>query len=111
LSTDLSGYDGIYALNYFTVFASRQDESIVEKCIKIYRDKYQTGNFFMKWIIPQNASYMLQNVEERIQKSKNEIELHEKNKDAAYADQARKKLNSQEKIKTDLELFLKEISN
>jgi aminopeptidase N len=111
LSTDLTGYDGIYALNYFTVFASRQDESIAVKCTQVYRDKYQTGNFFMKWIIPQNASYMLQNMEERIQKTQKEVELHEKNKDAAYADQARKKLKSQEKIKADLELFLKEISN
>jgi aminopeptidase N len=102
LNANLSGYDGIYAINYFTVYASRQDVSILAKTPAVYAEVYKNGSSYMKWIVPQNVTYMKQVLQTKIEKIEAEIAAFEKNKDVALADQARRTLPQYKKILDEL---------
>lgn len=102
LNANLSGYDGIYAINYFTVYASRQDVTILEKTPTVYKEVYTNGSSYMKWIVPQNVTYMKQVIQGKIEKTEVEIANFEKSKDAALADQARRLLLQYKKINEQL---------
>lgn len=105
----LTGYDGIYALNSFSLYVARMSDETQAKALAIYKIQQEKGGYYTKMFMPQNVQYLKNTVSDRIAKSKAEIEAYEKNKDVALADQARKKLKLQVETEKGLAQFLAEI--
>jgi aminopeptidase N len=94
--TILQGFDQLSVLNSMTYFVTRHDVEIAERAFPLYSKLSSEGGYYTKMFLPQNINYLLEHFQTKIAMLKEEIEAHEKNKDAAYADQARKQSKAYE---------------
>ncbi len=109
-SNKLTGLDAIYGLNSLTIYMSRQEPELQAKTIELYRLLYANGGIYTKMFMPQNISYLMAAVGDQMTKTEAEIEAFDLNKQAAYADQARKKLKLQQRIIDELKVFQEEVN-
>jgi aminopeptidase N len=86
----IQGFDQLSVLNSLTFFVSRLDAETAERSYALYSYLRDSGGYYTKMFLPQNISYLIEKFEEKIKILEEEIQAHEKNNDAAYADQARK---------------------
>lgn len=108
-SNRLQGYDAIFGLNSFTVFMARQEPEMQQKALELYKIQQAKGSLYIKMFLPQNVTYLISALNDQSAQTKAEIEAHEKNKDAAFADKARQKLKLQFSILKGLEDFQAEM--
>jgi hypothetical protein len=91
-----------------TYFIVRQDISLIEESFTIYERLQKEGGYYTQMFVPQNIGYIVSFFEEKIEEKQAEIEVHEKNKDAAYADKARKELIQYSSLKEKFNTLLSE---
>lgn len=108
-SNKLTGLDAIYGLNSLTIYLSRQEPELQAKAVELYKPLHANGGIYTQMFMPQNVAYLVAAVTDQIGKTEAEIEAFEINKQAAYADQARKKLKVQQGVLADLKAYQKEV--
>lgn len=106
----LTGLDAIYGLNSLTIYMSRQEPEIQAKTLPLYRTFYANGGIYTKMFMPQNTAYLIAAITDQMDKTEAEIEAFDLNKQAAYADQARRKLKLQQSIVAELKAFQAEVN-
>jgi aminopeptidase N len=94
----LQGFDQLGMMNSFTMFVVKQDIDFLEKAYLVYENLGETGGFYTKMFLPQNATYIVGNLENKTTELNDEIASHDKNNDAAYASSARKTLKRYEAL-------------
>ena len=87
----LQGFDQLGVMNSLTYYVSRQEPEEMDRAFELYSFLAKDGGFYTQMFVPQNINFLLTAFNARIDEIKEEIMAHEKNNDAAYADQARKK--------------------
>lgn len=96
--TLLQGFDQLSVLNSMTYFITRHDIEVAERAFPIYKDLKSNGGYYTQMFLPQNVNYLIEHFATKIAMLEEEIAAHEKNKDVAYADQARKQLKAYEEL-------------
>ena len=96
-------------MNSLTVFIGRQDIDIAEKSYDIYVDLAENGGFYMKMFMPQALNYLDQYFEKTLGTLNTDLEKHEINKDALYADQTRTKIKAYEVQRDKYKSFAEEL--
>jgi aminopeptidase N len=104
----LQGFDQLSVMNSMTYFIVRQDISLIEESFTIYERLEKEGGYYTQMFVPQNVGYIVSFFDEKIEEKQAEIEVHEKNKDAAYADKARKELKQYSSLKEKFNTLLTE---
>jgi aminopeptidase N len=62
-SNTLQGFDEISALSSLTYFASLQDNTVKEKALGIYKDRYASGGMYTKMFMPQYVDYIIEKLQ------------------------------------------------
>ncbi len=104
----LQGFDQLGVLNSLTFYVSRQEAEIAEQSFELYSYLKTSGGYYTKMFLSQNISYLIEKFEEKISMLNEEIALHEKNKNAAYADQARRQKKAYEALVAKFAVLLAE---
>lgn len=94
----LQGWDRFGVLNSMTLFVVRQDAATADKVYTAYEKLTKDDGFYMTMFLPQNFNYINGAFTEKIVELNEELVAYEKNKDAAYADQTRKKIKEFEAV-------------
>jgi hypothetical protein len=94
----LQGFEQLGVMNSLTYFISRQDIDVISEAYDLYDFLNNSGGYYTKMFLPQNIEYVNSVIDAKIGEANEELLAHEKNNDALYADQVRKKL----KILNDL---------
>lgn len=87
----LQGFDQLSVMNSMTYFLTRQEPEMINQSFELYAYLKKDGGFYTQMFIPQNISYLISMFDAKIAELDEEIEVHEKNKDVQYADEARRK--------------------
>ncbi len=98
-STNLKGFDQLSVMNSWTYYITRQNTDMLDKAFDLYAYLKIQGDFYTQMFLPQNITYLMSMFDSKILELEGEIVSHEKNKDALYADQARKKIKAFEALK------------
>ena len=93
------GFDRLGLLNSFTLYITKQDPSLLLKSSEIYKKLGEEKGPYMSMFLPQNISYILKNIDSKISTLKDELAEQEKNNDAQYATETRKKITEIEACK------------
>lgn len=104
----LQGFDQLSVMNSLTYFISRQEPTLIDQSYELYEYLSKEGGFYSKMFLPQNITYLISMFDSKIKELEEEIAMHEKNKDALYADQARKQKNVYKDLKTKFSVLLVE---
>lgn len=88
----VQGFDKLGLMSSFTYYLTRMDPEYAAKSYGIYADLAENGGFYMKMFVPQNLNYLLKELDKKKSEEEKALAEHEKNNDAAYADQSRKKI-------------------
>lgn len=107
--TVVQGWDALGMLNSLTLFVARMDVETAENAYETYADQGADGGFYMQMFLPQNINYLNESFTAKIVDLKDELALHEKNKDALYADQARKQIAAYEAVQKKYQALQKEL--
>ena len=94
--TLIQGYDKIEIISFYSIYNSKQDIDIIEKAYDLFLYIKENGNFYTKKYYQKFISYHQQIFADKIKILKEEAEGYDKNKDAVYANQARKKIERYE---------------
>ena len=81
----------------------------MEQALPIYDKLSEGGGFYMAMFLPQNLDYLVKGIKENIGELEVELAEYEKNNDAAYANQTRKKIEEFEKVSILLEKMMSEL--
>jgi len=95
----LQGFDELGVLNSLTYFVSRQEPEVLDKAYELYDYLSENGAFYTQMFLPQNAGYLVSAFGDKIDELNLQVEEFEKSKDAALADQCRKKIKKYEVLK------------
>lgn len=90
----LQGFDQLSMMNSLTYYISRQDFDLVSQSYDLYVYLDEEGGYYTQMFMPQNIEYVNTVLDAQMEEAKEELVAHEKNNDALYADQARKKIKS-----------------
>ena len=107
--TIVQGFDKLGLMNSFTLYLSRQEPEVISKSLDVYADMSVNGSFYMKMFLPQNLTYLSEHCGAKIKELKTELEGHEKNNDAAYADKARKDIATYESLKKKFDAMIADL--
>lgn len=99
----LQGFDQLGVLNSLTFFNVRQEAATIQKTFELYKYMNETGGYYTKMFMSQNVAYLISMFETKMTALDEEIAAHEKNNNAAYADEARRKKKEFNALK---ELFM-----
>lgn len=88
----VQGFDKLGLMSSFTYYLTRMEPEYMGKALNVYADLAENGGFYMKMFAPQNLSYLLKDLDKKKAAEEEILSEHEKNNDAAYADQSRKKI-------------------
>ena len=94
------GFDRLGFLNSFTLYITKQDPDLLLKSVDIYAKLGESSSPYMQMFLPQNVSYILKSIDSKMATLKIELEEQEKNNDAQYAAETRKKIAALEECKT-----------
>ena len=94
----LQGFDQLSVMNSLSYFISRQDVELFDRSFELYEYLKSNGGYYTQMFLPQNISFLMDVCEEKIAELNAQIEAHEKNKDAVYADQARRQKKAYENL-------------
>jgi aminopeptidase N len=97
-SGSIKGYDQIAFLNSFSLFNTAQDIEINEQSFPILEYLSKNGDSYMTMFLPKFITYFQKMCAEKLFSLKEEVEVNEKNKDAAYANQNRIKIKRFESL-------------
>lgn len=86
----LQGFDQLGVMNSFTFYLSRQSPEVINNSFELYQYLQTEGGYYTQMFFPQNIDYLIETFDKKIEEKNAEIEAHEKNKDFAYAEKARK---------------------
>ncbi len=106
MGSRLSGFDQLGAMNTLTLFVGKYDSDIFEKSLPIYAHLKANGTFYTQMFLPQNVEYLVKAIGTNKSGLTAEIEQHTKDGNALYADQARKKLATWNKLETTYKAML-----
>ncbi len=95
----LQGFDELGVLNSLTYFVSRQEPEVLDKAYELYDYLSENGAFYTQMFLPQNVGYLVSAFGDKIDELNLQVEEFEKSKDAALADQCRKKIKKYEVLK------------
>lgn len=95
----LQGFDELGVLNSLTYFVSRQEPEVLDKAYELYDYLSENGAFYTQMFLPQNVGYLVSAFGDKIDELNLQVEEFEKNKDAALADQCRKKIKKYQDLK------------
>jgi len=95
----LQGFDQLSMMNSLTYFISRQELEMVSQSYELYAYLSTDGGYYTQMFMPQNIEYVNTVLDTKLLEAKEELAAHEKNNDALYADQARKKIKSINELK------------
>lgn len=99
----VKSYEEIGLINSFLVFmVNQKNPDFFEKAFPLLEKLSKTGDMYTKMFLPQSMNYLSKYFEKEIEDLNTEIQEHEKNNNAAYADQARKKIG---KFKSLIEVY------
>jgi aminopeptidase N len=90
----VGGFDKLGVMNSLTLFIARQDITMAEEAYPVYERLSETGGFYMTMFLPQALSYLDQYFDATLGTLQTELQEHEDNKDALYADQTRVKIKA-----------------
>jgi aminopeptidase N len=96
--TVVQGFDKLGLLNSFTFYLTNQNAELIEKALPIYEDQGANGGFYMSLFLPQNLQFLTKHFNDQIKDLNKELEKHEENDDAAYADQTRREIKKYEDL-------------
>jgi aminopeptidase N len=99
----LQGFDQLGVMNSLTFFISRQEIEMINQSFNLYESMSKEGGFYTKMFLPQNITYLISMFDAKIEELNEEIAAYEKNNDALYADQARKKQKEFKDLKAKFE--------
>jgi len=105
----LQGWDRLGVVNSLTLFVARQDAKTAKTALDIYSKQAKSGGFYMMMFLPQNLNYVNESMTAKIVDLKEELAEYEKNDDAVYADQTRKKIAEFEAVQKEYQALIKEI--
>lgn len=88
----VQGFDKLGLMSSFTYYLSRMEPEYAGNAVDIYADLAENGGFYMKMFVPQNLNYLLKELDKKKATEEELLAEHEKNNDAAYADQSRRKI-------------------
>ena len=104
----LQGFDQLGVMNSLTFYVSRQEPEVIASSFGIYECLKSNSGFYTQMFLPQNINFLITGFESKLEELDAEIEAHEKNKDAAYADQARKLKKSYQDLLDQFNTFVQE---
>lgn len=104
----LQGFDQLSMMNSLTYFVSRHDFEIVSQSYDLYDYLSKEGGYYTQMFMPQNVEYVSSVLDAQMEEAKEELAAHEKNNDALYADQARKKMKSIAELKVKFNALVAE---
>lgn len=88
----LQGFSKLGVMSSFTYYLTRMEPEQLEKAYDVYVEMEESGGFYMKLFLPQSLNYLSKDFKKKIDDLEMELAEYEKNDDAAYADQTRKKI-------------------
>jgi hypothetical protein len=91
-----------------TYFITRHDVEIAERAFPLYSYFKSNGGYYTQMFLPQNINYLVEHFGTKIAMLEEEIAAHEKNKDVAYAYQARKQLKAYEALIEKFNMLISE---
>jgi aminopeptidase N len=97
---ELSGFEELSTMNAFTMFNSHQELSVITEGIATYKKLGESGGYYTKMFMERNLDYLIKGLNDQKTDLEAQILEYEKTKDAALADQNRKKVSE---IKTLVE--------
>lgn len=94
----VGGYNKIGLMNSFTLYSTKQDIDVNEKAFDIFLYLKENGDQYTKMFYSKFIAYYIKTFTDKIAALKAEVDEFEKNKDAVYANQARKKIQRYEAL-------------
>jgi hypothetical protein len=90
--TTVRGFDKFQVLSSLTTFILRFDPEISDRAFDVYAHQSEVGGFYIKMFMPQYLDHLVDAFDTKIVGLEAELADYEKNNDAVYADQTRKKI-------------------
>jgi aminopeptidase N len=109
--TVIQGFDKLGLMSSFTYFISRHDAATMERALPIYNELSEGGGMYMAMFLPQNLDYIIKSIDEKIKDLNAELVEFEKNNDALYAAQTRKKIEEFEKVSEKVKKKIEELES
>ena len=107
--TTVQGFDKLGVLNSLTYYLTRQDMKLLKDALPVYEVQAESGGFYTQLFLPQNLNHLVEHMDGEEVKLKEELAAYEKNDDAAYATQTRKKIAELDEIKKRYKMLISEI--
>ncbi len=99
----LQGFDQLSMMNSLTVFMVRQNNlEALEKSVPVYSYLSENGGTYTKMFLPQNIKYLQGFITQKTDELNQEAEAHDKNNNAAYANQTRQQIKKYKDISSQL---------
>jgi aminopeptidase N len=99
----LQGFDQLSMMNSLTVFMVRQNNlEALEKSVPVYTYLSENGGTYTKMFLPQNIKYLQGFITQKTDELNQEAEAHDKNNNAAYANQTRQQIKKYKDISSQL---------
>ncbi len=97
------GFDRLGVLNSFTLYITKQNPSLVLKSAEIYKNLGKSKGPYMQMFLPQNTTYVLKQIQSKMDKLNTQLAEQEKSNDVQYASETRKEIAQWEECKTAFE--------
>jgi aminopeptidase N len=104
-SGKVQGFDEVGMLGSYTYWLSRQQPELIIKGLAIYTYVEAQGGMYAKMFVNQNFAFLSKQCETKLAEVEQEIAAHEKNGNALYADQSRKRLKEWQQVQILLDQF------
>jgi aminopeptidase N len=104
-SGKVQGFDEVGMLGSYTYWLSRQQPDLIINGLAIYTYVQAQGGMYAKMFVNQNFAFLTKQCETKLAEVEQEIAAHEKNGNALYADQSRKRLKEWQQVQILLDQF------
>ena len=97
-SGKVQGFDEVGMLGSYTYWLGRQQPQIILEGLNIFAHIESQGGMYAKMFVGQNIAFLSKQCETKLGEVEQEIAAHEKNGNALYADQSRKRLKEWQEV-------------
>lgn len=108
--TTVRGFDKFQVLSSLTTFVLRHDAAISDQAYEVYAHQSEVGGYYIKMFMPQYLDHLVEAFDGKITTLEGELKEYEKNKDALYADQTRKKIKDFKAVQLKYSTLSKELA-
>lgn len=105
----VQGFDKLGVLSSFTYFLTQNDFKFADKAVSTYEVMKEKGGPYAKMFMPQNINAIMESLDAKKMKATEDLKKHEEDKNPAYADQERKKIEQIESVKVKYQNILESI--